>query len=80
MGTAKEMAGYVNCASQFFPAPLSDSADSLQVSFYTLVPPLASSMMAPGLPEVAEKYGITSSTVVALTLSSFLLTFGTGVR
>jgi len=37
-------------------------------------------MMAPGLLEVAEKYGITNSTVVALTLSSFLLTFGTGVR
>jgi hypothetical protein len=27
------------------------------VSFYTFIPPLASSMMAPGLPKVAEKFG-----------------------
>ncbi|KAF8170790.1 multidrug resistance protein 4 [Pholiota molesta] len=47
----------------------------LVVSFYTLLPPLASSMMAPGLPEVAEKYHITNSTVTALTLSIFLVSF-----
>ncbi|TFK26555.1 multidrug resistance protein 4 [Coprinopsis marcescibilis] len=45
------------------------------VSFYTFVSPLASSMMAPGMPELAMKYGITSSTVIALTLSIFLLSF-----
>ncbi|KAK2461288.1 hypothetical protein APHAL10511_006815 [Amanita phalloides] len=45
------------------------------VSFYTFIPPLASSMMASGLPEVATKYGITNPTVVALTLSIFLLSF-----
>ena len=56
---------------------LSD-ADALQVSLYTFVSPLASSMMAPGLPEIAQKYSITNETVVALTLSIFLLTFAIG--
>ena len=36
--------------------------------------------MAPGLPEIAIRYGITNSTVIALTLSIFLLSFGLGVR
>ncbi|KIY70471.1 MFS general substrate transporter [Cylindrobasidium torrendii FP15055 ss-10] len=48
------------------------------VSMYTFVPPLASSMMAPGLPIVAIDYGITNETVLALTLSIFLLSFGLG--
>ncbi|KDR80318.1 hypothetical protein GALMADRAFT_242687 [Galerina marginata CBS 339.88] len=48
------------------------------VSLYTLIPPLASSMMAPGLPEVAEMYNIRSFTVVALTLSIFLVSFAMG--
>ncbi|KAL1725148.1 major facilitator superfamily domain-containing protein, partial [Schizophyllum commune] len=43
------------------------------VSFYTFIPPLTSSMMAPGMQEIALKYGITNSTVLALTLSIFLL-------
>lgn len=34
--------------------------------------------MAPGLPEVAEKYNITSPTVIAMTLSIFLLSFAIG--
>lgn len=50
-----------------------------QVAFYTFVTPLASSMMAPGLPEVAQKYGITNSSILALTLSIFLLSFAIGV-
>ena len=37
-------------------------------------------MMAPGIPQVAEKYGITNPTVIALTLSIFLLSFAIGVR
>ncbi|KAM6492968.1 multidrug resistance protein 4 [Amanita muscaria] len=45
------------------------------VSLYTFIPPLASSMMAPGLPEVALQYHINSATVLALTLSVFLLSF-----
>ncbi|KJA13017.1 hypothetical protein HYPSUDRAFT_152044, partial [Hypholoma sublateritium FD-334 SS-4] len=50
------------------------------VSAYTFVSPLASSMMAPGIPQVAVKYGITNPTVIALTLSIFLLSFAIGVR
>lgn len=50
-----------------------------QVSLYTFVPPLASSMMAPGLPNVAMKYQITNPTIIALTLSIFLLSFAIGV-
>ncbi|OJA18265.1 hypothetical protein AZE42_05821 [Rhizopogon vesiculosus] len=48
------------------------------VSLYTFVTPLASSIMAPGLPDVAIKYGITNPTVTALTLSIFLLSFALG--
>ena len=36
-------------------------------------------MMAPGLPEIATKYDITNSSVVALTLSIFLLAYAIGV-
>ncbi|KAF8214119.1 multidrug resistance protein 4 [Mycena galopus ATCC 62051] len=46
------------------------------VSFYTFISPLASSIMAPGLPEVASKYHITGETIIALTLSIFLISFG----
>ncbi|KAF9530281.1 multidrug resistance protein 4 [Crepidotus variabilis] len=48
------------------------------VSFYTFVPPLASSMMAPGIPEIAIRFGITNQTLIAMTLSIFLLSFGIG--
>ncbi|KAF9009997.1 major facilitator superfamily domain-containing protein [Cyathus striatus] len=48
------------------------------ISMYTFVSPLASSMMAPGLPELALKFGITNKTVIALTLSIFLLSFAIG--
>ena len=37
-------------------------------------------MMAPGLPDVALTYHITSPTVVALTLTAFLISFAVGVR
>lgn len=36
-------------------------------------------MMAPGIPQVAIKYGITDPTLLALTLSIFLLSFAFGV-
>ncbi|KAG1728397.1 major facilitator superfamily domain-containing protein, partial [Suillus paluster] len=49
-----------------------------QVSLFTFVTPLASSIMAPGLPYVAIKYGITDPIVLALTLSIFLLSFAIG--
>ncbi|KAH6917888.1 multidrug resistance protein 4 [Coprinopsis sp. MPI-PUGE-AT-0042] len=45
------------------------------ISLYTFASPLASSMMAPGLPDVAIRYGISDSTTIALTLCVFLLSF-----
>ena len=36
-------------------------------------------MMAPGIPEIAINYGIRNQTVIAMTLSIFLLSFGIGV-
>ncbi|KZP03814.1 MFS general substrate transporter [Athelia psychrophila] len=48
------------------------------VSFYTFVTPLGSSMMAPALPEIAEKFGITNPTIIAMTLSVFLISFAFG--
>lgn len=47
-------------------------------SLHAFCPIMASTMMAPGLPDVAIKYGITNPTVVALTLSIFLLSYGVG--
>jgi MFS family permease len=46
---------------------------------YTFVSPLSSSMLAPGLPEIAEKYSIENVTILSMTLSIFLLTFAIGV-
>ncbi|KAJ8523509.1 hypothetical protein ONZ45_g32 [Pleurotus djamor] len=48
------------------------------VSFYTFVSPLASSMMAPGLLQVADQYHVTNPTTLAMTLSIFLLAFALG--
>ncbi|KAF9262296.1 MFS general substrate transporter [Marasmius fiardii PR-910] len=48
------------------------------VSYYTVVPPLGSSMMAPGLPDIARKYDMRSDTLISLTLSIFLLSFAIG--
>jgi len=45
------------------------------VSFYTFVTPLGSSMMASALPDIAEHFGIESETIIAMTLSIFLVTF-----
>ena len=47
---------------------------------YTFVAPLSSSMMAPGLLDVAELYHITNEVVIGLTLSIFLLSFALAVR
>ncbi|KAG2132056.1 multidrug resistance protein 4 [Suillus clintonianus] len=48
------------------------------VALYTLITPLASSIMAPSLPDLAIRYGITNPTVTALTLSIFLLPLAIG--
>ncbi|TFK72092.1 multidrug resistance protein 4 [Pluteus cervinus] len=45
------------------------------VSAYTFVSPLSSSMIAPGLPEIAARYNIHGETQVAMVLSIFLLSF-----
>lgn len=58
--------------------PESIFMQSTQVSFYTLIPPLASSMMAPALPDIGVHFGITNPTLIALTLSIFLITFAIG--
>ncbi|KAI6164743.1 major facilitator superfamily domain-containing protein [Pisolithus thermaeus] len=46
--------------------------------FYTFLAPLGSSMMAPGLPDIALRYHITNPTVLALTLCVFLLSLAVG--
>ncbi|KAG2042964.1 multidrug resistance protein 4 [Suillus americanus] len=48
------------------------------VSLYTFVATLASSIMAPGLLDVAINFSITDPTVIALTLSIYLLSFAIG--
>ncbi|KAJ7100208.1 multidrug resistance protein 4 [Mycena belliarum] len=48
------------------------------VSFYMFVSPLSSSIMAPGLEQIAMKYDIDNQTILALTLSIFLLSFAVG--
>ncbi|KAM0265575.1 hypothetical protein ACHAQJ_000006 [Trichoderma viride] len=48
------------------------------ISFQAFISPLASSIMAPGLPEIAEKYNIKSDTVLALTLTIYLLAWALG--
>lgn len=57
--------------------PLLTDAHS-QVSLYTFVSPLASSMMAPGLEDIATHYGITNAAILAMTLSIFLLAYALG--
>ncbi|KAG1872587.1 multidrug resistance protein 4 [Suillus tomentosus] len=49
------------------------------VSLYTLVTPLASAIMAPGLPDLAIKFGIINPTILALTLSIFVLSYAIGL-
>ncbi|KAF8187021.1 multidrug resistance protein 4 [Mycena galopus ATCC 62051] len=48
------------------------------VSLYMFVSPFSSSIMAPGLSEIRTRYDIESETVLAMTLSIFLLSFGIG--
>lgn len=63
---------------------LSGSIDLLALSgqptdiLLIILSPLASSMMAPGLPKIADDLDIHSPTITALTLSIFLLAFALG--
>ena len=50
----------------------------LKVSLYALLAPLGSSMMAPALVQVGTRYDITNDTILAMTLSIFLLSFALG--
>lgn len=50
----------------------------MDVLSLTFCSPLASSIMAPGLPELAKKYNIKSDTVLALTLTIYLLAWALG--
>ncbi|KAG9317591.1 major facilitator superfamily domain-containing protein [Chiua virens] len=59
-------------------SPLKKWTATSLVSFYTFVTPLGSSMMAPGLQDLASKYGITNPTITGMTLSIFLLSFAIG--
>ncbi|KAG2361263.1 multidrug resistance protein 4 [Suillus spraguei] len=59
-------------------SPASKWTATTILALYTFVTPLASSIMAPGLPDIAIKYGITDPTVTALTLTIFLLSFAIG--
>ncbi|KAJ7633791.1 hypothetical protein DFH06DRAFT_1479413 [Mycena polygramma] len=53
---------------------------SVILSLYAFVSPLSSSITAPGLPEIAAKYNFTNDTVLAMTLSIFLISFGIARR
>ncbi|KAF7325718.1 hypothetical protein MKEN_00422100 [Mycena kentingensis (nom. inval.)] len=48
------------------------------VALYMFVSPLSSSMMAPGQAQIATRYGIKNESILAMTLSIFLLSFGLG--
>ncbi|KAI5119904.1 hypothetical protein M0805_003708 [Coniferiporia weirii] len=48
------------------------------VSFYTFISPVSSSMMAPALPQIMTHFGISSVTILNLTLTIFLLAYATG--
>ena len=59
--------------------PLSDAGTHVvQVGFYTFATPLASSMMASALPDIKTHFNIASETILAMTLSIFLISFATG--
>ncbi|KAF8512087.1 MFS general substrate transporter [Hysterangium stoloniferum] len=48
------------------------------VSLYTFIAPLASSMMAPGLAAIGDHYNIRNPSLIALSLSIYLLAFALG--
>ena len=50
----------------------------IQVALYTFVSPLASAIMSPALPSIAEQLKTVNDTITAMTLSIFLLSFAFG--
>ncbi|KAH9950927.1 MFS polyamine transporter [Amylocystis lapponica] len=53
-------------------------AIAVTVSAYTFISPVSSSMVAPAAEQVAIEFGITNSTVLALTISIFVLAYAFG--
>ena len=51
---------------------------TLNVSSFTLISPLSSSMVAPALPAMSERFGVTNAVVSQLMLSIFVLAFAIG--
>ena len=47
------------------------------VSAFTFISPVSSSMIAPASDQLAQDFGITSSVIIALTTSIFVLAYGT---
>jgi len=52
-------------------------AATLVVSSFTFISPVSSSMVAPATEQIAHEFGITSTAMIAMTTSVFVLGFGT---
>ncbi|KAF6823486.1 transporter C1529.01-like protein 10 [Colletotrichum musicola] len=48
------------------------------ISFFTFITPLASSMLAPGMPQLMKEFGSTSTTMASFVVSVFVLGFAFG--
>jgi hypothetical protein len=66
--------------SSFLPEAFGTLMYPTQATSFSFITPLASAMMAPGLPEIAIKYDVTDKTMISMTLVVFLLSFAVGVR
>lgn len=62
-----------------FPSSWSRSkkwAATIVVSAYTFISPIASSMMSPAVPKIAENFGVTNSVIQSMLVSIFILAYG----
>jgi hypothetical protein len=51
-------------------------AATIVVSLFTFISPVSSSMVAPAAEQIAHEFGITSTAIIAMTTSVFVLGFG----
>ena len=51
-------------------------AATLVVSSFTFISPVSSSMVAPATAQIAQEFGITSTAIIAMTTSVFVLGYG----
>ena len=51
-------------------------AATLTVSSFTFISPVSSSMVAPASRQIAQQFGITSTVLIAMTVSVFVLGYG----